>query len=124
MSTKHSQLPWRLSFGTLQVSIYSADTGVVAYMPRVEYERPKPIINEEEKANADLILAAVNACGKVNPNNPIAAAEALPELLDFAIQYLYSKHYECSPGHLACPYSREQLGSMARAAITNAKRGA
>lgn len=31
--------------------------------------------------NADLIIAVVNACMKVNPDNPIAAAEALPDML-------------------------------------------
>lgn len=31
--------------------------------------------------DANLIVAAVNACKKVNPQNPLAAAEALPELL-------------------------------------------
>ncbi len=30
---------------------------------------------------ARLICAAVNACRQVNPKNPIAAAEALPDLL-------------------------------------------
>jgi len=35
-----------------------------------------------DKANADLIVAAVNACIKLNPDNPMAVAEALPELYE------------------------------------------
>ena len=36
----------------------------------------------EELANANLIAAAVNACIKVNPENPQAVAEALPDLYE------------------------------------------
>jgi len=38
----------------------------------------------EAAANAALIVAAVNACFKVNPSNPLAVAEALPTLVDAA----------------------------------------
>jgi hypothetical protein len=34
-----------------------------------------------DKANAPLITAACNACMEINPDNPIAVAEALPELV-------------------------------------------
>jgi len=37
---------------------------------------------KEVGANAALIVAAVNACFKVNPDNPLAVAEALPELVE------------------------------------------
>ena len=36
---------------------------------------------EEAEANAALIVAAVNACFAINPSNPLAVAEALPELV-------------------------------------------
>ena len=36
----------------------------------------------EAAANAALIVAAVNACFKVNPDNPLAVAEALPDLVN------------------------------------------
>ena len=49
---------------------------------------------------------------------------AAPGLLDFAIQYLYSEHGECSPEDCACPFFKEQLRKMARSAIANAKKGA
>jgi len=34
------------------------------------------------KANAALIVAAVNACFAINPDNPLAVAEALPKLVE------------------------------------------
>lgn len=34
------------------------------------------------EANTHLIVAACNACQKINPENPQAVAEALPELFD------------------------------------------
>jgi hypothetical protein len=46
---------------------------------------------------------------------------AAPELLDFAIQYLYSEHNICAPHHTAAPYSREQLKEMALKAIDKAE---
>ena len=39
---------------------------------------------EEAAANARLVVAAVNSAIQANPDNPIAAAEALPELLEIA----------------------------------------
>jgi len=38
--------------------------------------------SEDDEANAALVVAAVNACFKVNPDNPLAVAEALPELVE------------------------------------------
>ena len=42
----------------------------------------RPIDKSEVEANANLIVAAANACIKVNPDNPQAAAEALPDIYD------------------------------------------
>jgi len=36
----------------------------------------------DAKVNAELIVAAVNACQKVNPDNPLAVAEALPDMYE------------------------------------------
>ena len=36
----------------------------------------------ESKANANLIVSAVNACQKINPDNPQAVAEAIPEMYE------------------------------------------
>lgn len=53
-----------------------------------------PIRNE---ADAHLIVAAVNACIKINPDNPQAVAEALPDMYE-ALQAF--DHYLCaSPPH-------------------------
>lgn len=38
--------------------------------------------NDEAKANAHLIVAAVNACQKVNPDNPMAVAESIQEMYE------------------------------------------
>ena len=38
--------------------------------------------SEEDDANAALIVAAVNSCFAINPSNPLAVAEALPELVE------------------------------------------
>src|SRR5262245_32217718 len=35
---------------------------------------------EKAEANARLLAAAWNACAEINPENPIAAAEAMPEI--------------------------------------------
>ena len=40
------------------------------------------------EANARLIIAAVNACFAVNPDNPLAVAEALPELVEACRFYI------------------------------------
>jgi hypothetical protein len=36
------------------------------------------------RANAEFITAACNACMEINPDNPMAVAEALPELVRWA----------------------------------------
>jgi len=38
----------------------------------------------EADGNALLIIAAVNSCFQINPDNPLAVAEALPELVEAA----------------------------------------
>ena len=45
--------------------------------PYMVKEGEQVITNVNSEANAHLIVAAVNACQKVNPDNPQAAAEAL-----------------------------------------------
>jgi len=37
---------------------------------------------KKARKKAEFIVAAVNACKKINPDNPIAVAEILPDLLD------------------------------------------
>ncbi len=47
--------------------------------------------NPHGKENAEIICATVNACIKINPNNPIAAAEAIPLMYE-ALKYFVEKH--------------------------------
>ena len=62
------------------------------------------LANEEEDiANANLIAAAVNACKKVNPDNPMAVAEAIGgmrEALKELNRWLYGANI---------PYSEEKV---------------
>lgn len=47
------------------------------------YDHCAPSISiEEAKANASLIVAAVNACAKVNPDNPMAVAGSISEMYE------------------------------------------
>jgi hypothetical protein len=43
--------------------------------------------SQKVRANAELIVTAVNACKEINPANPLAAARAAPELLK-ALEYV------------------------------------
>ncbi len=54
-------------------------------------------IKDRMEGNAHLIAAAVNACTKVNPNNPMAVAEALSEMYE-ALK-LYQSHQTNTSGH-------------------------
>ncbi len=42
-------------------------------------------VTKQTEANAHLIVAAVNACKKINPENPMAAAEALPKFYEAGV---------------------------------------
>ena len=64
---------------------------------------------------------------RAHPNDPDPTENqarliaAVPDLLDFAIQYLWSEHGECHPTDEACPFSPEQLGELARKVIAEAR---
>ena len=64
---------------------------------------------DETDANAALIVAAVNAYFAVNPDNPIAAAEALPDLVNALLRI----------ANEACPEAATEaiLRAIARAAL-------
>lgn len=47
----------------------------------LDEKQPFKVCEEEAEANAHLITAAINACKEINLDNPIAVAEALPDLL-------------------------------------------
>jgi len=46
----------------------------------------------EVERNAEIIIAAVNACFAVSPLNPLAVAEALPELVEACKESLAFLH--------------------------------
>ena len=54
-------------------------------------------MDAEAQANAALIVAAVNACFKVNPDNPLAVAEVLPELIEAAQKFIVKAKIEAKP---------------------------
>jgi hypothetical protein len=53
-------------------------------------------VRPDVEANAALIVAAVNACFTINPDNPLAVAEALPEIVKMARDIL-DAHWDMSP---------------------------
>jgi len=48
------------------------------------------------KGNADLIVAAVNACAEVNAENPLAVAESIKEMYE-ALKYVINADDSVSP---------------------------
>lgn len=86
MEAKHTPLPWTVdgdSIVALERDIYQT-CGEIAIVPEPyeEYDITADDVPpaEERAGNKALIVAAVNACGRVNPANPLAAAEAYEEL--------------------------------------------
>jgi len=57
------------------------------------------LLTEKEKANAQLIVAACNACQAINPDNPIMVAHNIPELIDALKEYKYNLN-DFGNGHL------------------------
>lgn len=73
----------------------------IAHLPAPLLAFRKP----ELDGNAQLICAAVNSCQKVNAENPLAVAEAIPELVQKLhdarnqIEYLHDKFKETGSGN-------------------------
>lgn len=74
----------------------------------------------EGKANARLIVAAVNACFTINPSNPLAVAEAMPELVGAAkgllafIHEKFPKDFEPGGNGYLCPHHRAIAAALAK----------
>ena len=64
----------------------------------------------EVNANAVLIVAAVNACFQINPENPMAVAEALPEMVCLVKRVMN----ECTDFELIIP---RPIGDKIRAVL-------
>jgi len=74
-----------------------------------------------EQGDADLVIAAVNACKQINPTNPIAAAEAVPALL-YALRISLAVLRVCRvPSNELGMWEQAQRDAMA--AIEKAGRG-
>lgn len=89
MTTAHTPAPWSLM--EYQVSgdpCVDRKLRVVRDVPNEPVadicEINEDLINNEAMGNARLIVAAVNACGAINPKNPIAVAEAIRALFNAA----------------------------------------
>ena len=52
---------------------------------------------DQDEANANFVLTALEACFAVNPDNPLAVAEALPELLE-VFEEMMKKPGQAHPG--------------------------
>lgn len=61
---------------------------VVNGLQRVANVYSSALSVEEQQANADLIVASWNAAKEINPENPIAAAEAMPEIFRLIVAAL------------------------------------
>lgn len=70
-------------------------------IPYIEGERGPRICTMSDRgdsfANARLIAAAWNACVEINPDNPIAAAEAMPEVMRAARDTLNAYNLDGTP---------------------------
>ena len=74
----------------------------------------------EAEANAVLIVAAVNACFQINPENPMAVAEALPGLVEAAKEALRQLEAFFDKAYCGDPYDgrpRNKLEIQLRAAF-------
>lgn len=70
--------------------------------------------DQPDKANAALIIAAVNACFAVNPENPMAAAEAVPAMRDIIIRLarIYGGMYAPTSEYRLTNDARELLAKL------------
>ena len=71
---------------------------------------------EESKANAEFIATAYEACRAINPENPLAVVEAIPELLSQVREIV-----DHATKYGAAPLSAEKMLDRARAAISKAE---
>lgn len=89
MNTKPTSGKWMIGKGVEYLNRYGECMVVTADLPYLIADlRDAPMPKEEAAANAALIVAAVNACFALNPDNPLAVAEALPELVKAVVDFL------------------------------------
>ena len=73
---------------------------------------PQP--NNQDFANAQLIVEAVNACIKLNPDNPLAVAQSISDLYE-ALKELLKLAYDYEPGPLVATITGQAIKALAKA---------
>ena len=73
-------------------------------------------------ANARLIAAAVNACQKINPDNPLAVAEALPDMYK-ALRAFRPVFLTRNDFHQVCFLKEDELWEAVEQALANKAEG-
>jgi len=113
-STKAEWYSNRFSDGHLVYQVESGKTLALVYDTSNE--------NGEDtgKGNADLIVAAVNACAEVNADNPIAVAESIKEMYD-ALKWLQAALTEYRLRDVKKRYSLCVADSAASKALAKAE---
>ena len=74
----------------------------------------------DAKVNAELIIAAVNACQKVNPDNPLAVAEALPDMYK-ALRAFRPVFLTRNDFHQVCFLKEDELWEAVEQALAKAE---
>lgn len=120
----HTPLPWEVQKldhvnGELWLQIGHAGRGPIAELKYLVAS------DEQQWSDANLIVAAVNACGRVNPTNPVAAADAFPKLLVACEQLLshiaYGDHGNIKDQAYICIAVGDPTIQAIKIAIKNAK---
>jgi len=102
MNAKPTPGPW---VGTASEVYGKNETPLVA-----DCARSNVLQREDIRANIALIVSSVNACFQVNPDNPLAVAEALPEIAETLKEA--SRYFINRPGNWEV-----QLDGLLRAAL-------
>ena len=78
---EYSKGPWEVQQGAM-TKLFSVNVGSyrIAHIQVGRSENEERSYNEE-KANANLIVSAVNSCISMNPDNPMAVAEGIEGLV-------------------------------------------
>ena len=73
-----------------------------------------------QETDAHLIAAAVNACQKINPDNPLAVAEALPDMYE-ALKAFRPVFLTRNDFHQVCFLKEDELWEAVEQALAKAE---
>ena len=102
------------------VGIQFRSSGVIWIQGRYQITPNCEIEYDHDIPNHELIVAAVNACFTINPSNPLAVAEAMPELVGAAkgllafIHEKFPKDFEPGGNGYLCPHHRAIAAALAK----------